>query len=150
MKTIKYLRNKGIRFKILHLKEVPKTAQDVERIYGCSLHQILKTIVFVGEKAPVIVVLPGDKKVNINKLKEITKQDYIKVAKPEEVVSITGFNIGGVSPFVQNSDIKKIIDASVFKIKVVNIGSGKDDVGIELNSMDLKKIWDGIIADTLD
>lgn len=150
MKTIEYLRDNGIKFKILHLKEVPKTAQDVERIYGCSLHQVLKTIVFVGEKAPVIVVLPGDKKVNINKLKEITKQDPIKVAKPEEVVGITGFSIGGVSPFVQNLDIKKIIDASVFKIKVVNIGSGKADVGIELSSIDLKKIWDGEIADIIE
>lgn len=150
MKTIEYLRDNRIKFKILHLKEVPKTAQDVERIYGCSLHQVLKTIVFVGEKAPVIVVLPGDKKVNINKLKEITKQDPIKVAKPEEVVGITGFSIGGVSPFVQNLDIKKIIDASVFKIKVVNIGSGKADIGIELNSIDLKKIWDGEIADIIE
>ena len=72
------------------------------------------------------------------------------VAKPKEVKDITGLNIGGVSPFVQNSYIKKIIDTSVFKIKVVNIGSGKADVGIELNSIDLKKIWDGVIADILD
>ena len=49
--------------------------------------------------------------------------------------------------FKNSEENKKIIDESVFKIKIVNIGSGKAEIGIELNPEELKKAWDGIITD---
>ena len=150
MKSIEYLKSKGIRFRVIELKEIPKSAQDVERLYGCPLNQVLKTLVFIGENEPVVVVLPGDKRVDINKLKEISKQKNLRMAKPDEVNNITGYTIGGVCPFVIEKNVKKIIDESIFELQVVNIGSGKAEIGIELNSEDLKKIWDGIIADLIE
>lgn len=150
MKSIEFLKSKGIRFRVIELKEIPKSAQDVERLYGCPLNQVLKTLVFIGDNEPIIVVLPGDKRVNTNKLKEITKQDNLRIAKPDEVKKITSYSIGGVCPFGIENKVKKIIDESVFKMPIVNIGSGKSEIGIELNSEDLKKVWDGIIADTIE
>jgi len=150
MKSIEYLESKNIEFKIIHLNEVPKTAQDVERIYGCSLHQVLKTLIFIGETEPVIVVLPGDKRVDMNKLKKATKQTNLRMAKPDEIEEITGYKIGGVSPFGIEKNITKIIDESVFKTKTVNIGSGKAELGIELNSEELRKAWNGIVADVIE
>lgn len=150
MKSIDYLRSKNIEFKIIHLDEVPRTAQDVERIYGCPLHQVLKTLIFIGKTEPIMVVLPGDKRVDIDKLKEVTKQNSFRMAKPDEAEEITGYPIGGVSPFSSEKDVKKIIDQSIFKIKIVNIGSGKAEIGIELNSEELKKVLDGIIADIIE
>ncbi len=150
MKSIEYLEGKNIEFKTIHLDEVPKTAQDVERIYGCSLHQVLKTLIFIGETEPVIVVLPGDKRVDMNKLKKTTKQTNLRMAKPDEIEEITGYKIGGVSPFGIEKNITKIIDESVFKTKIVNIGSGKAEFGIELNSEELRKAWNGIVTDVIE
>jgi Cys-tRNA(Pro)/Cys-tRNA(Cys) deacylase len=150
MKSIDYLKNKKIKFKIIHLDEVPKSAQDVERLYGCPLHQVLKTLVCVGETKSVIVVLPGDRRVDVDKLKKIIGQSNLRMARPDEVEEITDYTIGGVSPFVIEKDIKKIIDESVFEIKTVNIGSGKAEIGIKLNSEELRKIWDGVIADIVE
>lgn len=150
MKSAEYLKNKNIKFKMIHLDEVPRTAQDVEKIYGCPLHQVLKTLIFIGETEPVIVVLAGDKRVDMIKLKEITKQNNLQMAKPNEVEEITGYTIGGVSPFGIERDTMKIIDESVFKTKTINIGSGKAEIGIELNSGELKKGWNGIIADIIE
>lgn len=150
MKSIEYLESKNIEFKTIHLDEIPKTAQDVERIYGCSLRQVLKTLIFIGETEPVIVVLPGDKRVDMNKLKKATKQTNLRMAKPDEIEEITGYKIGGVSPFGIEKNITKIIDESVFKTKTVNIGSGKAELGIELNSEELRKAWNGIVADVIE
>lgn len=150
MRSTDYLKEKNIEFKIIHLSEVPKTAKDVERIYGCSLHQVLKTLVFIGESEPIIVVLPGDRRADINKLKEITKQKNLRMANPDEVEEITGYAIGGVCPFAIEKNIKKIIDESIFKIQTVNIGSGKAEIGIELSLQELKKAWDGIIAGIIE
>ena len=73
------IKNKRIQFKTIHLNEIPRSAQDVERIYGCPLNQVLKTVVFVGETEPILVVLPGDKRVDIGKLKDITKQSNLRI-----------------------------------------------------------------------
>lgn len=150
MKSIDYLKSKNIEFKTIHLDEIPRTAQDVERIYGCPLHQVLKTLIFIGKTKQVIVVLPGDKRVDMDKLKEVTKENNLRMAKPDEIEEITGYTIGGISPFGIEKNVKKIIDESVFKIKTVNIGSGKAEIGIELNSEELKKAWDGIIANIIE
>ena len=150
MKSIKFLESKNAKFKIIELEEIPKSAQDVERLYSCSLNQVLKTVVFVGEKEPVLVVLPGDKKVNIEKLKQITKQEKIRMAKPDEVKEITGYSIGGVSPFGIEKYILKILDKSIFKNEIINIGSGEAKIGIEMNSEELKKIWDGIVDNIVE
>ena len=67
------------------------------------------------------------------------------MAKPDEVEEITSYRIGGVCPFTNERDIK-IIDESVFKMNIVNIGSGKAETGIELNSSELRKVGNIIIA----
>ncbi|MCK4883796.1 MAG: YbaK/EbsC family protein [Candidatus Diapherotrites archaeon] len=148
--SMDYLKTKEIDFKTIHLKEIPKTALDVERLYGCSLNQVLKTLVFIGKIKPIIVVLPGDKKVDTNKLKNITKQTEFRMAKPNEVEEITGYKIGGVCPFAIENNIRIIIDKTAFKHQKINIGSGKAEIGIELNSEDLQKIENCIIADVID
>ena len=147
MKSTDYLKSKRIQFKTIHLDETTRSAQDVERLYGCPLNQVLKTLVFVGETEAVLVVLPGDKRADIEKLKEITKQSNLRMAKPDEVEEITGYKIGGVCPFIIKRDIIKIIDERVFKRDIVNIGSGKAEIGIELNSRELRNVRNGIIAE---
>ena len=82
MNVLDYLEKQNVKFRKIHLDEIPRTAQDVERIYGCPLHQVLKTLLFIGKKS-VIVVLPGDRKVNLQKLKEISKDEALKLATPD-------------------------------------------------------------------
>ena len=69
------------------------------------------------------------------------------MAKPDEVEEITGYKIRGVCPFITKRDTLKLIDESVFKMKTINIGSGKAETGIELNSSELRNVWNGSIAD---
>lgn len=95
MKSVEYLKSKGIKFRLIHLKEIPRTAKDVERIYGCPLRNVLKTLVFIGA-SPLIAVLPGNKKASVGKLE---------------------------------------------------IGSGIAETGIEMSGEELRKAWDGMIAD---
>ena len=63
------------------------------------------------------------------------------------VKEITGYTIGGVTPFCIENDVIKILDKSVLEIDNVNIGSGKAEIGIELSSSELRKVWDGIVED---
>jgi len=147
MKSLEYLKSKNVKFKTLYYKEIPRTARDVERIYGCDLRYVLKSIVFVGETKNVIAVVPGDRRVSVEKLKRVIGQNTLRLAKSDEVLRITGYAIGGVSPFGVGKEVEKVIDKDVFNFDVINIGSGKAEVGIEIDTKDLKRVWEGIIAD---
>ena len=143
MKSLDLLKGKGVPFKVIELKEVPKSARDVERLYGCPLGQVLKSLVFIGEK-PVMAVLPGDRKVDVGKLAQAVGLKELRIAKPQEVLEVTGYEVGGVTPFGFSGI--KVMDESVFTMEKVNVGSGKAEVGIELSTESLKKTWDGKIA----
>ena len=97
----------------------------------------------------MLAVIPGDKKVDLDKLKKASEQMTLRIANPNEVEELTGYPVGGVTPFGVENMIK-VIDESVFSVKTVNIGSGKAEIGIELTSEELKKAWNGIIADIIE
>ncbi len=145
LKSITYLQEKGIQFREVHLSEVPKTAQDVERIFGCPLRQMVKSLLFVGQE-PVLVVLCGDRKVNKEKLAQAIGEENLRMATPEEVLQYTGYPIGGVSPFGLPEGLRAVLDAAALEQEKVNTGSGIAEIGIELTSEELKKAWTGIIA----
>ena len=147
MRSTDYLESKGIEFRLVHLEEVPKSTQDVERLFGCKLCQVLKTLVFVGNNEPVLAVVQGDKRVDIDKLAKAPGQETLSMANPSQVKEITGYMVGGVTPFGAKEGIKKVIDSKVFEEEKVNIGSGKAEIGIELRTNDLRKAWEGIIVE---
>ncbi len=146
MKSIDYLKEKGIQFREVHLTEVPKTAQDVERIYGCPLKQVLKSLLFIGA-TPVLAVLSGDRKVNKEKLAKAVGEESLHMATPEEVLLHTGCPIGGVSPFGLPTGLRAVLDTAVFENKQVNTGSGIAEIGLELTRDELRKAWTGDITD---
>ncbi|MCK5025585.1 MAG: YbaK/EbsC family protein [Nanoarchaeota archaeon] len=150
MKSLDYLDEKEILYNKIDLDEIPRSAKDVERLFGCPLHQVLKTVVLIGDK-PVIAVIQGDKRISFQKIKEHYNFNSIKMANPNEVKELTGYPIGGVTPFgIDNSDYIFILDEHVLNEDKINIGSGKAEIGIELRSADLKKIWQGEIIDIIE
>ncbi len=146
LKSIAYLQEKGIQFREIHLSEVPKTAQDVERIFGCPLRQVVKSLLFMGRE-PVLAVLCGDRKVGKQKLAQDVGEESLRMATPEEVLEHTGYPIGGVSPFGLPEGLRAVLDAATIEEEKLNTGSGIAEIGIELTSEELKKAWRGLVAD---
>lgn len=149
LKSVSFLKNAGADFKLIHFPGMLRTAADVARVYGCDINNVLKSLVFAGKQNNVLVVLPGDRRVDLEKLHAVTGKDTYRSATPEEVLKISGYPVGGVSPFGTKEDLRKIIDKSVFDLDVVNMGSGDARTGIEMKSYELKRVWDGIVADVI-
>ena len=64
------------------------------------------------------------------------------MATEEEVLEVTGYRIGTVSPFGLKNQIRVLIDASVLKEEEVSIGSGVRSTAIILKSADLRQALD--------
>jgi prolyl-tRNA editing enzyme YbaK/EbsC (Cys-tRNA(Pro) deacylase) len=140
-----YLDANNINFREIKFDKIPITSKDVVNIYGCPLSQVLKTIIFIGKNI-VIVVLQGDKKVNMKRLKLICKDKNMRMATPREIRDLFGKEIGCLDPFIRTPHCRRFLDSVIFDVDRVNMGSGIPDIGIEITTDELKKAWDGDIV----
>lgn len=101
--------------------------------------QVVRSILFqVRAGEFVMVLIAGPAQVDWKKLRELVKRSRIRMATEEEVLEVTGYRVGTVSPFGVKSQARVLIDASVLKEEEVSIGSGIRDTAIILKSADLR------------
>lgn len=145
MNSEKELKNIGVDFELITLARDVHSVHDVQVACGCEMSEVIKTLVFVGSN-PIIVIIPGDKRANVAKIKELTGEQDLRMAKPEKVKLLTDYDIGSVSPFGISSDIKQIADDSIHALSFLFIGSGKGDMLIKMNQEEFSKVFRGVFA----
>lgn len=118
---------------IIILNELVKTVEQAAKATGSKPENIIKSLVFIGEKEPVLVIVPGHKKVDLSKLKSIVGR--CRLARPDEVERLTGFTVGGMPPV--GVPLRTIVDKSLLDKDVVIGGGG--DIN-KLCRIDVKKI----------
>ncbi len=94
---------------------------------GVELGQIAKSILFFADSRPVLVVISGDKRVDEKKLKSFLSAKKVRLAKPEEVFEVTGFEVGGVSPVGLRNQICVFIDESLKRFNVIYPAAGESN-----------------------
>jgi Cys-tRNA(Pro)/Cys-tRNA(Cys) deacylase len=78
--------------------------------------------------------------VDWKKLRQLVKRSRVRMATEEEVLEVTGYRVGTVSPFGLKNPVKILIDESVLKEEEISIGSGIRSVAIIMQSADLRQV----------
>ena len=108
--------------------------------------QIVRSILFqIRQGEYVLVLMAGRDQVDWKKLRTFVKRSRVRMATEEEVLDVTGYRIGTVSPFglknQVNSEIEPririLIDESVLNEDEISIGSGIRGAAIIMKSADL-------------
>ena len=84
--------------KIILFDQSTHTSELAAEALGVKPAQIAKTLVFVADTQPLLVVTCGDKKINTKKLTKILGVKKVRFADEETVAASTGFSPDGVSP----------------------------------------------------
>lgn len=90
-----------------------------------------------------MVLMAGPAQVNWKKLRDLVKRSRIRMATEDEVLEVTGYRVGTVSPFGVANQPKVLIDARVLKEEEISIGSGVRDTAIIMKSADLRRALEG-------
>jgi Cys-tRNA(Pro)/Cys-tRNA(Cys) deacylase len=102
--------------------------------------QIVRSILFqIRPEEFLMVLVAGPAQVDWKKLRQLVKRSRVRMATEEEVLEVTGYRIGTVSPFGLQQQIKVLIDASVLKEDEISIGSGVRNTAIIMKSADLRQ-----------
>lgn len=139
----KWLNDKGFGDRITEHKETIDTVEHAAMQIGCSEAEIAKTLSFIVDEKPVIVVMAGDGRVNSSKFKAQfhTKPHMIPRDQVEE---ITGFQPGGVCPFGVPKDIPVWLDISMKRFAYIHPAGGNEFVSVNLTTDELEKASEAV------
>ncbi len=128
---------------ILNIKRPVKTVEQAVKATNTSPDVIIKSLIFISEKGPVLVIVNGESKVDLKKLSK--RFGLVRFASPEEVKKITGYEIGAVPPI--GVKIHTIVDPKVLEKDFVIGGGGAID---KLSKLDPRKIVEYQKAEIMD
>jgi Cys-tRNA(Pro)/Cys-tRNA(Cys) deacylase len=102
--------------------------------------QIVRSILFqIRPGEFVMVLVAGPAQVDWKKLRQFVGRSRIRMATEDEVLEITGYRVGTVSPFGLRNPVRVLVDASALQEEEVSTGSGIRSVAIILKSADLRR-----------
>ena len=144
-----FLRETGAEARIEELLTPTPTAQAAADAVGCTLGQVVKSIVLVCDGSPVVALVPGDRKVDTGKIARIVEARRAAVAGPDEVVAATGFRPGAVSPFPLERVPVILVDRTMLRHRTVWAGAGSESHLVSLAPPELVRLTRGRVEDVV-
>jgi prolyl-tRNA editing enzyme YbaK/EbsC (Cys-tRNA(Pro) deacylase) len=118
------LAERGLDVEVADLPESTRTAAKAAEACGCELGQIVKSLVFVVDGEPTMVLCAGDRRVT---------QIEGEPADAKLARDATGFSIGGVPPLGHDADLPTIVDESLRRFDRVWCAAGTPNAVFEVD-----------------
>jgi Cys-tRNA(Pro) deacylase len=135
--------------KVTFFDESTATSQQAADAIGCELGQIVKSLAFMVDGTPILVLASGDQRVDDRKLAthyEVGRKK-VKTATPAQCVEIYGYAPGGVPPVAHRRPLPTYIDDSLKRYQTVYAAAGAHNAIFPLTFDALVEITDGTVMD---
>lgn len=132
-----YFRELGVEDKVQELKMSSATVELAALALGVESGRIAKTLSFMVNEQPILIVAAGDVKIDNAKYKKFFGAKA-KMLTPDEAVSLIGHAVGGVCPFAVNEGVTVYLDESLKKYVTVFPACGSSNSAIELTMEELE------------
>ena len=123
-RVVRTIREANIEARVEEFSGGTPTASDAARATGAKLQEIVKSLVFMCDARSVLVMVPGDRRADSDKIAKAAGCQNVKVASPEEVAEATGFSTGGVAPFPLANVNLVLMERTLLAHEIVWIGAG--------------------------
>jgi len=142
----------GIPYRVFVHEKPIRSLEQAARERGQRIEQVVRSILFrIAPEEYVLVLAPGGKRVSWPRLRHYLGRSRITMATPEEVLQVTGYPIGAVSPFGLAQSVPILADERIFAPEEVSLGSGERGVAIILRRDDLRRaLADAKIGDWVE
>lgn len=124
-----------------HIQEFEVSSATVElaaEALQCEPCRIAKTLSFMVNGSPILIVTAGDARIDNHKYKT-RFETKAKMLTPEEAETLVGHAVGGVCPFAVNEDVTVYLDESLKRFQTVFPACGSSNSAIELTIEELEK-----------
>jgi prolyl-tRNA editing enzyme YbaK/EbsC (Cys-tRNA(Pro) deacylase) len=122
------LREKGLESQVRHMSQATRSADEAAAACGCSVGQIVKSLVFRGAVSgkPYLFLVSGANRVNQEGVARVIGE-ALRRPDANDVRDITGFAIGGIPPFGHKTPLATYMDAALLEFAQVWAAAGTPD-----------------------
>lgn len=138
------LKSLGYDYIVVEHSESTRTAQEAADRAGCTLGQIVKSLIFKGKDSgkPILVLTSGANRVDEKRISGCAGEP-IGRADADFVRAVTGFAIGGVPPVGHIQKMETFIDEDFLQYPTIWAAAGTPNAIFELRTEDLQKMTNG-------
>lgn len=118
------------------------TVSDAARELGVVTDQIIKSLVFLTDDGPLLVINNGLSRVDRKKLAVLLGmgRKKVKFATADQALAITGFVVGSMPPFGHRQRLHTLVDPAVMTLDTIYGGGGDIDAMMRLTPRELLKV----------
>lgn len=113
---------------------------------GVGPDEVLKTLMVLADAKPACVVLASDREVSMKRLAAALGAKTAEMMKPADAERITGYRVGGVSPFGQKRRVPTVLDEAALAKAQVFVNGGQRGLQTRLSPADLVRVLDAKVA----
>ena len=143
------LKREGIAF-TPHVYDYDSKAQHIglaaAEAVGFSPDRVLKTLMVVVDGKPACCVIPSDRELSMKKVASAFGGKSAEMMKPPEAEKLTGYRVGGISPFGQRKRVPTAIEESALGFETVLINGGQRGMLLGLAPGDAVRSVDARVA----
>lgn len=133
-----YFEKHGIANRIQEFEVSSATVELAAKALHCEPCRIAKTLSFLVDGQPVLIVAAGDVKIDNPKYK-LQFKTKAKMLSPDETELLIGHAVGGVCPFAVNPNVAIYLDQSLKRFQTVFPACGSSNSAIELSIEELEQ-----------
>jgi prolyl-tRNA editing enzyme YbaK/EbsC (Cys-tRNA(Pro) deacylase) len=119
-----FLRAAGGEARLEEFPEGTSTVRDAARAVGCEERDIVKSLVFLCDGRAVLALLPGDRRADPAKIAAAAGVRRARIAGPDDVRRLTGFEPGAVAPFPLPGVQAVLVERTLLGRGTVWVGAG--------------------------
>lgn len=133
-----HLKKYGLDDRIIEFDVSSATVKEAAEALGCEEKDIAKTLSFIVDDKPILIVVSGDSKIDNSKYKA-EFHTKAKMIAFDDVEKLIGHAIGGVCPFGINDGVTVYLDESLKKLQTIYPACGSSNSAVRLNLSELEK-----------
>ena len=137
------------------VRELPadtSTAEAAARAVGAPQGSIVKSLIFLADGAPLLVLVSGDQRADTKRLRATLglSKRRLRIARPGEVLEQTGFEVGGVPPVGHREPLRTLIDRTLSRFETVWAAAGSAHAVFPIAYELLLTITEGEVMDLVE
>lgn len=138
----------NIQAELLHFEVQTPTVAVAAEVAGVEPEQIVKSVLFMADGEPILALATGTSRIAWKLLADYLgiSRKKLKMANATQVLEITGYVVGSVSPIGQRHQLRTIVEATIPTLDTVLAGGGELNALLKLKTAELLRLVKGEVV----
>ena len=146
-RAIQFLKQRAVEFELIRYNHEGKGAVFAAEAIGFALGKTVKTlIVEVGKGDYTMALMPGHLELSMKKVAAACRAKRAAMVKPEEAERLTGYKVGGISPFGIRRSMPVVMEQGLLQFEKVAINAGQRGLMLIINPVTICNLTGSVTA----